>query len=112
MFLVCAFLKTDYVHLNKSSMKCDIMKTCPCNIQRFFAIVKIENFIGQVFKRFQNACDLSALISLYDHIIINRDDSSVQRELLYPSRHALFGVTQSKLPRPIKYDGSRKLVVD
>ena len=23
-----------------------IMKTCPCNIQRFFSPVKIENFIG------------------------------------------------------------------
>ena len=31
-------------------------------------------------------------------------DSSVQRELSYPSRHALFSVTQSKLPCPIKYD--------
>ena len=31
-------------------------------------------------------------------------DSSVQRELSYPSRHAVFRVTQSKLPRPIKYD--------
>ena len=71
-----------------------------------------RNITSYKFKRFQNACDLSALISLYDHIIINRDDSSVQRELLYPSRHALFGVTQSKLPRPIKYDGSRKSVVD
>ena len=72
----------------------------------------LQPILYHKFKRFQNACDLSALISLYDHIIINPDDSSVQRELLYPSRHALFGVTQSKLPRPIKYDGSRKSVVD
>ena len=31
-------------------------------------------------------------------------DSSVQRELSYPNRHAVFRVTQWKLPRPIKYD--------
>ena len=31
-------------------------------------------------------------------------DSSVKRERSYPSRHALFSVTQSKLPRPIRYD--------
>ena len=24
-----------------------IMKTCPCNIQRFLSVVKIENFIGK-----------------------------------------------------------------
>ena len=28
-------------------------------------------YFNYKFKRFQNACDLSALISLYDHIIIN-----------------------------------------
>ena len=37
--------------------------------------------------------------------------SSVQRELSYPSGHAVFSVTKSDVPRPIiKYD--RKSVVD
>ena len=27
-------------------------KTCPCNIQRFFSVVKIENFVGKNFDIF------------------------------------------------------------
>ena len=29
-----------------------IMKTCPCNIKRFFQFLKIENFIGKSFDIF------------------------------------------------------------
>ena len=33
----------------KCAIDCDyIMKTCPCNIQRYFSEAKIENFIGKI----------------------------------------------------------------
>ena len=32
-------------HNNKGSI---ITKTCPCNIQRFFSVVKIKNFVGKI----------------------------------------------------------------
>ena len=50
----------------------------------------------------------------YKPMAINTDrkdsGSLVLRELSYPSHHAVFSMTQSELPCPIKYD--RKSVVD
>ena len=37
---------TEIFHVvRKEKISVDIMKTCPCNIQRFFSVVKNENFI-------------------------------------------------------------------
>ena len=39
------------IKINIRSLKAqpkDIRKTCPCNIQRFFSVAKIENFIRKL----------------------------------------------------------------
>ena len=44
----CCFLLTWLIYFEHGSgyPETTIMKTCPCNIQRFFSPVKIENFLG------------------------------------------------------------------
>ena len=36
------------LHIHNVVAGCNIMKTCPCNIQRIFSEAKIENFIGKI----------------------------------------------------------------
>ena len=36
----------------KTQNACVIMKTCPCNIQRIFSVLKIENFLWKIFNIF------------------------------------------------------------
>ena len=45
------FENTHYVPKAEKSLV-HFTKTCPCNIQRFFSGVKIENFVGKFFDIF------------------------------------------------------------
>ena len=40
--------ETLYRYLLLKLLSFIIMKTCPCNIQRFFSALKIENFVGKI----------------------------------------------------------------
>ena len=41
-------VKTKQTKVNTISFVQNITKTCPCSIQRFFSVVKIENFVGKI----------------------------------------------------------------
>ena len=67
--------------------------------------------IISVFKMLEISQPYFHCMTMYKPTVITTDrkhsGSLVQRELTYPSRHAVFSVTQSELPHTIKYDRSR-----